>query len=83
MVGRSNEKLLLVINGASSIELQLSKMKDDIKPRKEEELESFVGFNVPKEVDILPPEPANTKGCGKRIKGGKKKAIEQQQKRDL
>lgn len=31
--------------------------------------------------EILPPELSNTKGCGKRIKRGKEKAMEQQQKR--
>ncbi|XP_058769118.1 protein FAR1-RELATED SEQUENCE 5-like [Vicia villosa] len=43
--------------------------------------ESFIGFDIPKEVKIHPPQISKTKGSGKRIKGGKEKAIEQQQKR--
>ncbi|KAJ1380059.1 Zinc finger, PMZ-type [Sesbania bispinosa] len=74
------DKLLLVINEASSIEMKLIKMKGDVGPSKLNELESFVGSTVPEKVDILPPQPSNTKGCGKQIKGGKEKAMEQQQK---
>ncbi|KAJ8434373.1 hypothetical protein Cgig2_031619 [Carnegiea gigantea] len=36
---------------------------------------------APDQVDILPPKQCNTKGSGKRTKGGKEKAIEQQGKR--
>lgn len=46
-----------------------------------QELESFIGSSVPKEVEILPPKQWNTKGSGKRMKGGKEKAMEQQEKR--
>ncbi|KAJ1418950.1 hypothetical protein SESBI_15556 [Sesbania bispinosa] len=56
-------------------------MKGDVGPSKLNELESFFGSTVPEKVDILPPQPSNTKGCGKRIKGGKEKAMEQQQKK--
>lgn len=34
-----------------------------------------------KEIEFHPPEPSNTKGCGNQIKGGKEKAMAQQQKR--
>ncbi|KAJ8451063.1 hypothetical protein Cgig2_026872 [Carnegiea gigantea] len=48
---------------------------------KSKDLESFVGCSLPNEIEIHPPNPSNTKGSGKRIKGGKEAALEQQQKR--
>ncbi|KAF1894359.1 hypothetical protein Lal_00027208 [Lupinus albus] len=33
----------------------------------------LTAYNVPKEIEILPPEPSNTKGSGKRVKGGKRR----------
>lgn len=42
---------------------------------------SFIGRNLLKEVEIHPPQISKTKGSGKRIKGGKEVAIEQQGKR--
>ncbi|XP_058774181.1 protein FAR1-RELATED SEQUENCE 5-like [Vicia villosa] len=81
MAGTSKEKLLLIINDGASTESKLGKMKNDIAPTTLDELEVFIGSNVPKEIDIFPPEHSNTKGCGKRIKGGKEKAMEQQKKR--
>ena len=55
-------------------------MKGDVRSSKLHDLESFIGSNVPMEIAILPPQTSNTKGCGKQIKGGKEKAMEQQQK---
>ncbi|KAG5035545.1 hypothetical protein JHK87_010455 [Glycine soja] len=81
MAGTCKEKLLLVINEASNIKLKLTKMKGDVRSSKLHDLESFIGSNVPMEIAILPPQTSNTKGCGKQIKGGKEKAMEQQQKR--
>ncbi|KAJ1404439.1 hypothetical protein SESBI_26538 [Sesbania bispinosa] len=69
MAGTCKEKLLLVIKEASNIELKLSEAKGDVGPSKLDELESFIGSNVPKDIEILPPEPSNTKGCGKRRRG--------------
>ena len=34
------------------------------------DLESFVGSNLPEEVEIHQPRPSSAKGSGKRIKGG-------------
>lgn len=81
MAGTCKEKLLLVINEASNIKLKLTKMKGDVRSSKLHDLKSFIGSNVPMEIAILPPQTSNTKGCGKQIKGGKEKAMEQQQKR--
>ncbi|XP_058753620.1 protein FAR1-RELATED SEQUENCE 5-like [Vicia villosa] len=81
MAGTSKEKLLLIINDGASTESKLAKMNSNISPTTLDEVEVFIGSTIPKEIDILPPEPSNTKGCGKRIKGGKEKAMEQQQKR--
>lgn len=44
-----------------------------------DEVEDFIVSNVSKEIDVLPPEHPNIKGCGKHIKRRKKKAMEQQQ----
>jgi hypothetical protein len=80
MAGTNKEKLLLIIKEGTSTESKLAKMDSDIAPTISDEVEVFIGSNVPKECDILPPKPSNTKGCGKRIKGGKEKAIEQRRK---
>ncbi|KAK2415706.1 protein FAR1-RELATED SEQUENCE [Trifolium repens] len=80
MAGTNKEKLLLIYNEGCSIEQKMSKMKGDVVSRPLDEVEALIGVNVPKKVEILPPKPSHTKGCGKRIKGGKEKAMEQQQK---
>ncbi|KAJ1378335.1 Zinc finger, PMZ-type [Sesbania bispinosa] len=80
-VGQSKEKLLVVINGTIDIEKQLIEFEGDTQQSKTDDLQAFIGSNIPKEVDILPPQFSKTKGSGKRIKGGKDKAIQQQQKR--
>jgi len=61
-------KKKMAVSGAKAI----SKTKD---------LESFVGCSLPDEIKIHLPNPFNTKGSGKRIKGGKEVAMDQQQKR--
>jgi len=80
MAGTNKEKLLLVYKEGCSIESKLSNMRSDVASTPSD-VEAFIGLNVPKKIHVLPPEPSNTKGCGKRIKGGKEKAIDQQQKR--
>lgn len=80
MAGTNKEKLLLVYKEGCSIESKLSNMRSDVTSTPSD-VEAFIGLNVPKKIHVLPPEPSNTKGCGKRIKGGKEKAIDQQQKR--
>jgi len=50
-------------------------------PIKVQELESYIECVFQDEVDIHPPKPSSTKGGGKRIKGGKEVAMEQQQKK--
>ncbi|KAJ1381231.1 Zinc finger, PMZ-type [Sesbania bispinosa] len=79
--GQSKEKLLVVINGTIDIEKELTEFEGDSQQSKTNNLQAFIGSNIPKEVDILPPQFSKTKGSGKRIKGGKEKAIQQQQKR--
>jgi len=76
----NKEKLLLIINEASSIELKLSNMKNDATHKMLDEVELFIGLKVPKQVEVLPHEHSYTKGGGKHIKGGKEKAMKQQQK---
>lgn len=81
MAGRGKENLLLIIRTGSSMELKLANMKSDVTPGALNEVETFIGSSIPNEIEFLPPEPSHTKGCGKQIKGGKEKAMEQQQKR--
>ena len=73
--------LSLVINGNLNIEKQLTESEGDSNQTKEDDLRTFIGSSIPTEVEIHPPRLSKTKGSGKRIKGGKEKAIEQQQKR--
>jgi hypothetical protein len=79
MTGTNKEKLTLIYNEGCSIEQKMSNMKSDVVSTPLDEVETFLGCNVPKKIDVLPPELSHTKGCGKRIKGGKEKAMEQQQ----
>ncbi|KAJ1435398.1 Zinc finger, PMZ-type [Sesbania bispinosa] len=80
-VVQCKENFLLVINGVVNIEKQLTEFKENSIQSKEKEVEPFIGCNLPIDVEIHPPQLSKTKGSGKRIKGGKEKAIEQQQKR--
>ncbi|CAH9115171.1 unnamed protein product [Cuscuta epithymum] len=43
-------------------------------------IKAFYGSCIPTEVSVHSPQQAQNKGCGKRIKGGKEKAIEVSQK---
>jgi hypothetical protein len=81
LAGHNKEKLQLVINGAIALKKQLTEFEDDSTQTKAKEVESFIGCDLPKEVEIHPPRSSKTKGSGKRIKGGKEQAIEQQQKK--
>lgn len=69
------------MNGVIDIEKQLNEFEENPEQDMADDLQTFVGSNIPKEVEILPPRVSKTKGSGRRIKGGKEKAVEQQQKR--
>ncbi|PNX85369.1 FAR1-related protein [Trifolium pratense] len=58
----------------------MSKMKSDVVSRPLDEVEALIGVNVPEKIEVLPPKPSHTKGSGKRIKGGKEKAMEHAQR---
>jgi hypothetical protein len=60
MAGTNKEKLTL--NGCS-IEQKMSNMKSDVVSRSLNEVDTFLGCNVPKKIEVLPPEPSHTKGC--------------------
>lgn len=79
--GNDKEKLLIVLDGAANMEKQLDDFDGSSKQNRTDDLQNFIGSNIPDEVEILPPQYANTKGSGKRIKSGKEKAVEQQQKK--
>lgn len=79
--GNDKEKLLIVLDGAANMEKQLDDFDGSSKQNRTDDLQNFMGSNIPDEVEILPPQYANTKGSGKRIKSGKEKAVEQQQKK--
>jgi len=44
-------------------------------------LESFIASSASEQIDILSPKLSETKGNGKRLKGGKEKGMEQQTKK--
>ncbi|XP_024640717.1 protein FAR1-RELATED SEQUENCE 5-like [Medicago truncatula] len=79
--GQDKEKLLIVLNGAVIMEKELDEFEGSSKQTKTNDLETYIRTNIPERVEILPPQFAKTKGSGKRIKSGKEKAVEQQQKR--
>ncbi|CAH9113656.1 unnamed protein product [Cuscuta europaea] len=47
---------------------------------KSEVIKGFYGSPIPTQISVHPPQQARNKGCGKRIKSGKEKAIEVSQK---
>jgi len=59
----------------------LKELDSGISESKISELESFIGSSALERIDILPPKYYRTKGSGKRLKGGKEKSMEQQQKK--
>ena len=81
ITGRDSEKLTLVSKGIYSILKELKESNGGTSESKISKLESFIGSSAPEHIDILPPKKCNTKGSGKRLKGGKEQAMEQQQKR--
>jgi len=81
IVGRDPEKLTLVGKRIENVLKELKELDGGISESKISELESFIGSSALERIDILPPKHCHTKGRGKRLKGGKEKSIEQQQKR--
>ena len=81
MAGRDLEKLTVISEGIHSVIKEMKELNGSASESKMSELESFIGSSAPEQIDILPPKQCNTKGSGKRIKGGKEKAMEQQSKR--
>jgi len=80
MAGRDSEKLSLVSKAIHRVLTEMKELNGGTSESKISELESFIGSSAPEQVDILPPKLSNTKGSGKRLKGGKEKAMEQQPK---
>jgi len=81
MAARDPEKLTIISKGIHSVMKEMKELNGSASETKMSELESFIGSSAPEQIDILPPKQCNTKGSGKRIKGGKEKAMEQQGKR--
>jgi len=81
MAGRDPKNLTIVSKGIHNVMKEIKELNGSTSESKMSELESFIGLNAPEQIDILPPKQCNTKGSGKRIKGGKEKAMEQQGKR--
>jgi len=77
IAGRDPEKLTLVSKGIKNVFKEVKEFNGGTSESKMSELESFIGSSAPDQVDVLPPKQCNTKGSGKRIKGGKEKSIEQ------
>ncbi|KAJ8424069.1 hypothetical protein Cgig2_028742 [Carnegiea gigantea] len=81
IAGRDHEKLILVRKRIQNVLKELKELAGGTSESKMSELKSFIRSSAPERIDILPPKHCHTKGSGKRLKGGKEKAIEQQQKR--
>ncbi|KAJ8444798.1 hypothetical protein Cgig2_014987 [Carnegiea gigantea] len=71
----NEEDLNMVVEGYKTLKKKLTILGRKVFS-KSKDLESFVGCDLPKEVEIHPPKPSTTKGSGKRIKGGKEEAME-------
>ncbi|KAJ8453240.1 hypothetical protein Cgig2_008124 [Carnegiea gigantea] len=80
VAGRDLEKLTLVSKRIQNILKVVKELCGSTSESKISELESFMGSSAPEQIDILPPKQCNTKGSGKRLKGGKEKSMEQQAK---
>ncbi|KAJ8437657.1 hypothetical protein Cgig2_028595 [Carnegiea gigantea] len=79
--GRDPERLTLDSKGIQNVLNEVKDLNGNTSESKMSELESFIRSSAPDQIDILSPKQCNTKGSDKRIKGGKKKAIEPQGKR--
>ncbi|KAJ8445971.1 hypothetical protein Cgig2_001289 [Carnegiea gigantea] len=79
-IAKANEEdLNMVVEVCKSLKKKLT-ISGEEEVSKLKDLESFVGCNLPKKVEIHPPKQSTTKGSGKRIKGGKEEAMEQKRK---
>ena len=78
---RDSKKLTLVGKRIQNVVKELKKLDGGTSESKMSELESFIGSSAPERIYILPPKHCHIKGSGKRLKGGKEKAMEHQQKR--
>ncbi|KAJ8419737.1 hypothetical protein Cgig2_030248 [Carnegiea gigantea] len=81
-VEANEEDLNMVLEVCKSLKKKLIILGEKLVS-KSKDLESFVGCDLPKEVEIHPPKPSTTKGSGKRIKGGREEAMEQKQKHPM
>ncbi|KAJ8419835.1 hypothetical protein Cgig2_025654 [Carnegiea gigantea] len=81
VAGGDPEKLTSVSKGIQNILKGVKDLNGSASESKMSELESFIRSSAPNQIDILLPKQRNIKGSGKRIKGGKEKAIEQQGKK--
>ena len=72
---------MIDLKGIQEISKELKDSSGNTSDGKVSQLEYFIGSTAPEKIEILPPRQSSTKGSGKRIKGGKEQAIEQQQKR--
>ena len=77
MLGRDSKKLTVISKGIHSVMKEMKDSNGSASESKLSELESFIGSSAPEQIDILPPKQCNTNGSGKRIKGGKEKAMDQ------
>ncbi|KAJ8448319.1 hypothetical protein Cgig2_021947 [Carnegiea gigantea] len=74
-VEANEEDLNMVVEFEEEVDYSRGKVVS--KPK---DLESFIGCDLPKEVEIHPLKSSTTKGSRKRIKGGKEEVMEQKQK---
>ena len=81
IVRRDPEKLTIVSKGIQNVLKEVKDLGGTTSESKINELESFIGSGALEQIDVLPPRLCNTKGSGKRLKGGKEKAIERESNR--
>ena len=63
--GKSKKKLSLLINGVIDVKKQLIELRNGSTKNKTKDIETFIGYNLPKEIDIHPPQISKTKESGK------------------
>ena len=62
---RDLEKLSLISRGIHNVLRELKELNGSTTESKMSELESFIGLNVPDQIEIFPPKQCNTNGSDK------------------
>jgi hypothetical protein len=71
MTKQSNEGMDFLTSSLSNLQVAAKDMVPSVSSTKQDEIESFIGANIPTEVVIHPPNDLRSKGRCKRIKKSK------------